>query len=767
MELRDSFAWIVWHADWKWNEKQQNWKLNKIPSDRTNGYARAMNEVATRSNFDAALEAVQKLRESKGTHFGIGVTFCAGESYYCLDLDGDLINGTSERLNWLTQHYPTWAEKSVSGTGMHLFYRGQADGKQKFPWRGTDIEIFGSTGFIAVTGNCPDSAPPSLSDGTRLLSQILAEKAQERETRTTSGQTDGTDKVSRGCAKKLNQMFASKNGPEIRKLWEGGGPQDTSSGDLSLCNHLAFWLGPCESVIDQAFRDSRRMRGKWDERHSSDGSTYGQMTISKALMCRTEFFKGKTNASALATPDGSTGQSEKSSGSTRPEPQWGFEFERLSDLKAKPVKWLVPGRIPCGKVTLLAADGGSGKSTLTRHLGARVTRGKPAFGMNYPDYTPGNVLLCAAEDSFEEVVIPHLVAEDADLERVARVFHVHSEPDGKVFKMHFGLEHIEELKVELAKHPDVKLIVIDPIASFVGRCRIDDHKQSELRRVLDPLSGLAEATGVAVIVVAHLNKTQNERAVHRIAGSIGYAAAVRLAYMIANDPEDEERRFLLPVKKNLLGVESKAAAFRLEKLEGTEAQVFRNLHAFADLSDCDFREVVTQMARVRFEADVEADADEVFGRKTDKDPNKVARCAEWLKVFLAEFAYPADEILEAANRAEFTLDNLKRAKAILKQSAGLFHSNNGKFQGKWWAGLGHPRFWKVRPQATSQPLSPPSPSPESPLSQQSPPSPHTGSREEDPHSGERVETTLDGEKGDCFHPPATKSTVSDPGPGRG
>jgi hypothetical protein len=35
--------------------------------------------------------------------------------------------------------------------------------------------------------------------------------------------------------------------------------------------------------IDRIFRQSQLMRPKWDERHFADGSTYGQVTIARAI----------------------------------------------------------------------------------------------------------------------------------------------------------------------------------------------------------------------------------------------------------------------------------------------------------------------------------------------------------------------------------------------------------------------------------------------------------------------------------------------------
>ncbi len=390
-------------------------------------------------------------------------------------------------------------------------------------------------------------------------------------------------------------------------------------------------------------------------------------------------------------------------------------FQKLSELKAKPIKWLVPGRVPLGKLVLIAGDGGMGKSTLTRQLVARITNGRPAFGVNYKPDEPGRVILFAAEDGAEDVILPSLVAEGADLERVARVPYVTTKGKGKPQHVYFGLEHVGLLKAEVHKRPDVRLIVVDPIASFVGRCRIDDHKQGELRRVLDPLNELAEATGATVLVVAHVNKSNGARAVHRIAGSTGYVNAVRLAYLIGEDPDDDQRRFMMPVKANLLGIERDALAFRLHRLTADEAAAHRKHPAFADLGNDDFAAVAEQMARLEFEGNVRADADRMMATKQPQDKNKVARCREWIKEFLAKYAYPSGEILDAAKAAGFTFDNVKQAKAELRAD-GLHNRKADGLNGEWWSGFGDPRDWVTRPAATSAPSHTSPGSPTSPTS---------------------------------------------------
>jgi hypothetical protein len=50
---------------------------------------------------------------------------------------------------------------------------------------------------------------------------------------------------------------------------------------------------------------------------------------------------------------------------------------RLSDVQPRPLEWLWPGRIPIGKLTLIAGDPGLGKSFVTLDMAGRVSRGTP------------------------------------------------------------------------------------------------------------------------------------------------------------------------------------------------------------------------------------------------------------------------------------------------------------------------------------------------------------------------------------------------------
>jgi putative DNA primase/helicase len=98
----------------------------------------------------------------------------------------------------------------------------------------------------------------------------------------------------------------------------------------------------------------------------------------------------------------------------------------------------------------------------------------------------------------------------------------------------------------------VVLVIIDPISSYLGKT--DSHKNAEVRGVLEPLSAMADRTGVAVLSVTHFSKAgsvNNAKALHRFIGSIAFVGAPRAAFIVIEDAEDKNRRLFLHAKNNL------------------------------------------------------------------------------------------------------------------------------------------------------------------------------------------------------------------------
>jgi hypothetical protein len=217
----------------------------------------------------------------------------------------------------------------------------------------------------------------------------------------------------------------------------------------------------------------------------------------------------------------------------------------LDQVQSSAARWLWPGWIPLGKLTVLDGDPGLGKSTLLLDLAARVTR-----GLAMPDGAPGTtggVTLLTAEDSLGDTVRPRLEAAGADLTRV-RSFSAVEDADGgsRPPVIPGDLDIIRRIVLETGS----RLLIIDPFLAYLSG-GIDGCNEQDVRRCLHRLADIAEATGCAVVLLRHLNKLSGGKAIYRGAGSIGIIAAARSGLLVARDPDSEQHRVLACTKSNL------------------------------------------------------------------------------------------------------------------------------------------------------------------------------------------------------------------------
>jgi putative DNA primase/helicase len=234
---------------------------------------------------------------------------------------------------------------------------------------------------------------------------------------------------------------------------------------------------------------------------------------------------------------------------------------RMSNVIARPVKWLWPGRIACGKVTVLAGHPGLGKSQVTVNFAATVTTGGQWADGSYCD--KGSVLVVSGEDDAADTIKPRLEAAGADLCRV-HILDAIQETASNGQRLHRGFNlksDLADLESLLATLGDVRMLVIDPITAYLGDT--DSYKNADVRALLAPIADLAARFDVAIIGVSHLSKAGSQKALLRVSGSLAFVAAARAAYLVADDPEQEGRRLLLPLKNNI-GPDKTGFGFSIE-----------------------------------------------------------------------------------------------------------------------------------------------------------------------------------------------------------
>lgn len=124
------------------------------------GRAASSTDPATWSPY-AAVEALE--------HRGFVLN---GDGIVCLDLDHCLVNGrlTARGREILARCPGSYVEVSRSGTGLHVWGRGELDGGRVLP----GVEVYGTGRYIAVTGRRFRRAPLVLGDLTGVLDWLLA-----------------------------------------------------------------------------------------------------------------------------------------------------------------------------------------------------------------------------------------------------------------------------------------------------------------------------------------------------------------------------------------------------------------------------------------------------------------------------------------------------------------------------------------------------------------------------------------------------------------
>ena len=326
-------------------------------------------------------------------------------------------------------------------------------------------------------------------------------------------------------------------------------------------------------------------------------------------------------------------------------PPNGVYAAALSSIERERVEWLWPGRIPYGMLTLLIGDPGLGKSSLGVQVAAEVSK------------QGGDVLLLSAEDHAGATIRPRAEAAQADLD------HIHV-----VRLRREGLEEglvLPEDAAELSRIADetnARLLVLDPLMAHLGG-GVNSWSDQDMRAALRPLHRLAEQSGCAVVVIAHLNKARGGNPLYRAGGSIGIPAAVRSALLLARDPEDPEgergsKRVLAHIKCNV-GEQAESLscvveAVELDGADGLVAPRFRIIGASAisgsELLDAPYGE-----------------------ERDDRD-----EATEFLRAELAPGAQPANEVKRKAEQTGIGPGSLKRA----KRSLGVESTKQG-MDGPW------------------------------------------------------------------------------------
>lgn len=219
-------------------------------------------------------------------------------------------------------------------------------------------------------------------------------------------------------------------------------------------------------------------------------------------------------------------------------------FKTLDTFTEEEASWLVPGWIPEGQITLMAADGGIGKTTLWCNLIAALSVGQISI-LDTDEHIrePSKVAFLTTEDSVRKKLKKKLRLAGANEHNIITPDFL-SDSEGALRNLKFGSSEIEEF----IRYFKPALCVFDPVQGFVPP-DINMGSRNAMRDCMSPLISLGEECKTTFLVVCHTNKRKGAYGRDRIADSADLWDISR-SVLMAGYTDDNGVRYLSNEKNN-------------------------------------------------------------------------------------------------------------------------------------------------------------------------------------------------------------------------
>lgn len=333
-----------------------------------------------------------------------------------------------------------------------------------------------------------------------------------------------------------------------------------------------------------------------------------------------------------------------------------------ADIEMEAISWLWALWLACGKLHILAGEAGTGKTTIALWLASIVS-----CAGRWPDGSraeAGNVLIWSGEDDPKDTLVPRLRAAGADLSRIFIISGVQAGQDVRAFDPAKDMEGLLDAAQRIG---NVKMLILDPIVNAVSG---DSHKNTEVRRGLQPVVDFGTRTGCAILGITHFSKGSVGRSpLERLVGSLAFGALARVVMVAAtreNQDDAPTSRIFMRAKSNI-GPDDGGYGYDLEQTPIPEKpEISASRVAWGKAIDGKARDVLNQAEAVK-----------------DSESSAIAEARAFLREALSEGKRSAADLKAEAQEAGVAWRTVERAKDGL-----VVVEKGGKAEGKKW-------FWRL------------------------------------------------------------------------
>lgn len=354
-----------------------------------------------------------------------------------------------------------------------------------------------------------------------------------------------------------------------------------------------------------------------------------------------------------------------------PEQDFLSQFRTMDTVPEEEAQWLVPGYIPQGQITLLAADGGVGKTSFWCQLLAALSTGRATLleevspkgdsdSLSGKADTPAETLSVKQDTPYKERWGAFFSTEDSVRKKLKKKLRLAGAKMMNLITLESSSAALLELRLGSPELSDFihsyrpALCVLDPIQGFLPH-GVNMAARNEIRECLAPLMALGEQVGTAFLLVCHTNKRAGAWGRTRLADSADLWDAARSVLMMGD--AGDGRRYLSQEKNNY------------GSLQPTRLYTFSDSGLLVPAG-------LTQKRDREFQLQAQPSA-----------APKREGCKEFLLQKLEENggSLPAKELEELAREEGYTKTTVRHSKGELKDSGFLrFRQECVGREKRWW-----------------------------------------------------------------------------------